>query len=163
MSIYGSTGVQKECVELQDSVGIDVNILLFCAFVGAVHGALLSEQELSDAIAAVAQWQETIIRPLRATRRTLKQLMPPETFLKPLVKDLRAGVKSIELQAERVEQIALEAWCQSRVDSWPRVERNAAVTANIRTLFALNGTHSRIVLPVNTIAAAQLAALQASY
>ena len=61
VSIYGSTGVQKECVELQDSVGIDVNILLFCAFVGAVHGALLSEQELSDAIAAVAQWQEAII------------------------------------------------------------------------------------------------------
>jgi uncharacterized protein (TIGR02444 family) len=35
LSVYGSLGVQKECAELQDSFGIDVNLLLFCAFVDA--------------------------------------------------------------------------------------------------------------------------------
>lgn len=162
-SIYAAAGVQEECLQLQDKFGIDINLLLFSAFVGAVHGALLSTQEVRDASAAVAQWQEAVVRPLRANRRTLKQVAPPHAFVTPLIERLRAEIKAVELEAERIEQIALEAWCQSRVNSWPRAERNAAVTANIRALFALSGAHSQIVLPASTIAAAQGAAREANH
>jgi uncharacterized protein (TIGR02444 family) len=153
--------VQKECAELQNSFGIDINLLLFCGFVGAVHRALLPKEDLSDAIATVAQWQRSIVGPLRATRRTLKQLAPPHNVVEPLVKDLRVSVKSIELEAERIEQIALEAWCLSRLDSWPRLPQEIAVPANIRTLFALGGASTQqIALPDNVIAAARIASFQ---
>jgi uncharacterized protein (TIGR02444 family) len=155
VSVYGSRGVQDECIELQDSFGIDVNVLLFCAFVGAVHGALLSEKEISDAMAVAAQWQDSVVRPLRATRRALNQSTPPQAVIGPLVKDFRTNLKSVELEAERIEQIALESWFLSRLESWARAEPDTAIAANIRGLFAISGSPAQhIALPKNLIAAA---------
>ncbi len=161
-SIYAAAGVEEECLQLQDKFGIDVNLLLFSAFVGVVHGALLPTEELSNASATIAQWQETVVRPLRTIRRALKQAELPHPAVALAVDGLRESVKSVELEAERIEQMALEAWCQPRVGSWPRTERNAAVRANIRVLLALSGSVSQaIALPENTIAAVQMAARQA--
>ena len=160
LSVYRVAGVQEECLQLQDSAGVDVNLLLLSAFIGAVHGALPSEQDLRDATATVAEWQNSVVGPLRATRRALKQLTPPAAVSLPQVQDLRADVKSIELEAERIEQLALEAWCQSRLDSWPRAEPDVAVAANVSTLLALYGTRSQriVLLPERVIAAARMAA-----
>ena len=153
-SIYAAKGVQEECLHLQDKFGIDVNLVLFCAFVGAVHGALLPTEELSNVSIALGQWHEGVVRPLRTIRRALKQGGPPHPVGAASIDSFRKSIKSVELEAERIEQLALEDWCQSRVDSWPRAERNAAVTANIRALFALRGTLAQqIALPANTIAA----------
>jgi uncharacterized protein (TIGR02444 family) len=161
-SIYAAAGVQEECLQLQDKFGVDINLLLFSAFIGAVHGALLSTEELSNASAAAAQWQGNVVRSLRTIRRALKQADLPHPAVALPVDSLRKSVKSVELEAERIEQIVLEAWCQSRVGSWPRAERNAAVTANIRALLALSGmVPQEIALPANTIAAVQMAARQA--
>jgi uncharacterized protein (TIGR02444 family) len=158
-SIYAAAGVREECLQLQDKFGIDINLLLFSAFVGAVHGALLPTEELSNASAAVAQWQGSVVSSLRTIRRALKKTELPHPAVALPVDSLRKSVKSVELEAERIEQIALEAWCQSRVGSWPRAERDAAVTANIRMLLALSGTvPQEITLPANTIAAAPMAA-----
>jgi uncharacterized protein (TIGR02444 family) len=160
-SVYAAAGVQEECLLLQDRFGVDINLLLFSAFVGAVHGALLPTEELSDASAAVAQWQEGVVRSLRTIRRALKQAEPPHPIVAAPVHGLRESIKSIELEAERIEQVALEAWCQSRVESWPRAERSAAVTANIRVLLARSGTPAQeIALPANLLAAVQMAARQ---
>jgi uncharacterized protein (TIGR02444 family) len=159
-SIYAAAGVEEECLQFQDKFGVDVNLLLFSAFVGAVHGALLPTEELSNASATIAQWQENVVRSLRTIRRALKQAELPHPAVALAVDGLRESVKSVELEAERIEQIALEAWCQSRVG--PRAERNAAVRANIRVLLALSGVvPQEIALPENTIAAAQMAARQA--
>jgi uncharacterized protein (TIGR02444 family) len=160
LSVYRVAGVQEECLRLQDSAGIDVNLLLLSAFIGAVHGVLPSEQDLRGAIATVAQWQNGVVGPLRATRRALKQLAPPQGVPPLLVQGLRADVKSIELEAERIEQLALESWCLSRLDSWPRAEPDAAVAANINALLALYGTRSQpiVFLPERLIAAARMAA-----
>ena len=80
-SVYATAGVQEECLLLQDKFGVDVNLLLFSAFVGAVHGALLPTEELSDASAAVAQWQEGVVRSLRTIRRAIKQTEPPHPIV----------------------------------------------------------------------------------
>src|SRR6202000_1576818 len=42
LAVYADPAVQRECLALQDDHGVDVNLLLFCAFVGAVHGVALS-------------------------------------------------------------------------------------------------------------------------
>ena len=162
-SVYGTAGVQEECLLLQDKYGIDVNLLLFSAFVGAVHGALLPTEELRNASAAVALWQEHVVRSLRTIRRAMKETEPPHPVVAAPIHDLRESIKSAELEAERIEQVALEAWCQSRVESWPRAESSAAVTANMRALFALSGALAQeIALPANTLAAVRMAAHQAT-
>jgi uncharacterized protein (TIGR02444 family) len=152
LSVYASPGVRKECIELQDNFGVDVNLLLFTAFIGAVHGALLSRDEISDAMCLVGQWQGGVVRRLRETRHTIKDLLPQLAMQETLVTDFRDKIKSIELEAERIEQAALEAWLSSHIHFWQRAEPRAAVMSNIRTLFALCG-EQQIAMPTNVLAA----------
>jgi uncharacterized protein (TIGR02444 family) len=42
--VYDNPAVRRQCLRLKDEYGIDVNLLLFCAFVGAVHAALDAER-----------------------------------------------------------------------------------------------------------------------
>jgi len=158
LAVYADPAVQKECLELQDRFGIDVNLLLFCAFIGAVHGALLSEEDARQAMNVVAWWQENVVTPLRAMRRALRELEPPVAAIGPLVQGVRVNIEAIELEAERIEQMMLETWCLARLDAWRRTEVDAAVTANVRTLLAVSGgCAQQIALPQHVIAAAHTA------
>ena len=52
---------------------------------------------------------------------------------------LRTAVKAAELEAERIEQMTLELWGASHLETWPRVRPDTAVTANIAALLATHG------------------------
>jgi uncharacterized protein (TIGR02444 family) len=41
LAVYSDGSVQQECLNLQDQYGIDVNVLLFCAYAGVIHGAIM--------------------------------------------------------------------------------------------------------------------------
>ena len=106
IEIYGRPGVEAACLGLQDRLRLDVNLLLLCCWAGA-EGRRLSEDDMAWAIAAAADWQEQIVRPLRAARRRLEigfPGMPGET-----VEALRRRLGDIELECERVEQMRLAA------------------------------------------------------
>jgi len=72
LAVYGANAVQDECLNLQDQFGLDVNLVLLCAFLGAVHGVALTFDDIASARQEVQQWHEHVVRPLRATRRHLK-------------------------------------------------------------------------------------------
>ena len=90
LAVYGGNGVADECLALQERLGLDVNILLFAAFLGAVEGAQLEVSDIAAASAGVAKWQDEIVRPLRQTRRALKSMN---------AEGPRAQVKAAELEA----------------------------------------------------------------
>ena len=153
LAVYNDPAVQKECLDLQDEYGMNVNVLLFCAFVGAVYGAVLSDQAMKAASEAVGAWQKEVVIPLRRARRALK----PFTTTSPLASQavrLRSGVKAIELEAEKLEQTLLERWCAAHIDAWPRVRPASAVVDNIRTLFSISAGSPQPGLPRHLIAAA---------
>ena len=77
LAVYHDDDVQKECLDLQDRHGIDVNMLLFCAFVGAVHGAIISERDVKDALSLIGAWNANVGRALRKVRRELKLFADP--------------------------------------------------------------------------------------
>jgi len=146
---------------LQDRYGIDVNVLLFCAYVGAVHGAVLSAQELSEVSGAVAEWQDKVVRSLRAVRRVLKPITSDPTPIAAPAAALRENVKAMELEAERLEQMMLERFCAAHIGRWPRAEPAAVVVDNIDALFALSIDKTpRPGPPVRLVAAALAAAGQ---
>ncbi len=155
LSVYANAAVQAECLDLQDRHGNDVNLLLFCAHVGAVLCAVLSDTEIRQAASIVGEWQNSIVKRLREARRALK---PFATDLSPILSSaatLRTGVKAIELKAERIEQMMLEAWATVRIDTWPRAQPAGAVAANIHALFAMcGGSAQRAELPDQLVAAA---------
>ncbi len=159
LSVYDDSAVRTECLDLQDRYGIDVNLLLFCAYVGVVHGAILSDSEVRQAAGVVGEWHKNIVRSLRQARRALKPFATEPSPIAAAAATLRASVKTMELEAERVEQTMLEDWSALRVEAWPQAQPTAAVAANIRTLFAISdGSAQRLDLPKHLVAVALAAA-----
>ena len=93
LRIYGAPGVESACLDLQDRFGADVNLALYCLWVGRP----LTPEALDLALETAAPVQ-SYIQPLREMRRSL-----------PKDAGVREAVKKAELAAEKLEQDALEA------------------------------------------------------
>jgi uncharacterized protein (TIGR02444 family) len=159
LKVYGAPAVQQECLDLQDRYGIDVNMVLFCAFVGAVHGAFLPDDDVRQAAIAVGEWNKNVVSSLREARRGLKPFAAEPPPLGAAAGALRTSVKAAELEAERIEQAIIEAWCAIRLGRWKRMEPAQAVEANIRQLFAAcAGLAGQPLMPQRLVAAALAAA-----
>ena len=86
---------------LQDHAGLDVNLLLFCCWVGQA-GRVLSDKQIILLCEKVMPVRDNLINPLRKARRfakTLGVISDPERF--------KNNILSIELESERVEQAIL--------------------------------------------------------
>lgn len=92
---YGADGVAPACLLLQDDFGLDVNLLLYAAWL-AHRGQRLSEAHLEALERLVAEWREGVVSPLRALCRELRRY--------PAAATLREELKRLELQAERHQQ-----------------------------------------------------------
>ena len=123
LAVYGGDGVADECLDLQERLGLDVNILLLAAFIGAVEGVRLEVSDIAAANAEVAHWQADIVRPLRQVRRALKPMS---------AEGLRAQVKAAELEAEKIEQAMLWQWSRQQLADRPRSDRAGALADNLR-------------------------------
>jgi uncharacterized protein (TIGR02444 family) len=104
LAVYAQPGVAAECLALQDACNIDVNILLFCAWLGADRGLVLTEQNLAAIDAHVRRWHETVVRPLRAVRQAMK---PMPEMADDAVMALRKEIATAELRVEQIEQAIL--------------------------------------------------------
>ncbi len=103
LAVYNQAEVAKECLALQDVLGLDVNILLFCAWRGT-QSVALQREDIEAALRTVAAWQDEVVRPLRAVRQRTKALSGDGNF--------RAGIKDAEIKAEQIEQAMLFALSQ---------------------------------------------------
>lgn len=106
LRVYAAPGVADWCLGLQEDHGADVNVLLWCAWAGE-RGIRLADRELAAGEAAVAPWRQGVVAPLRQIRRLLKADLG--AISAEMATALRTRVKAVELEAERVEQAALEA------------------------------------------------------
>ncbi|WP_420418684.1 TIGR02444 family protein [Pacificispira sp.] len=124
LTAYSAPQVEGVCLALQESHGLDVNLLLLCCWVGR-HGVRLPTDTLRRADQAVAPWRETAIGPLRALRRRLKASVGgigAETAA-----DLRRKIKEAELDAEFIEQDHL----MTLMDHLPGTDGRAADRAGL--------------------------------
>jgi uncharacterized protein (TIGR02444 family) len=110
LHFYRHAGVSDACIALQDSLGIDVNLLLFLFWLAAGR-QLLSAAEVKRLDDRVRSWRELTIVPIRDARRKLKGAA---TLVDPNKQEaFRNKVKAVELDAERLQQEALYAFTQS--------------------------------------------------
>jgi len=137
LAVYATDGVADECLELQERLGLDVNLLLFAAYTGAVEGVRLDAQDVAAAATLVGGWHTAIVRALRDVRRTLKPMsLDDKDPLHGAAAALRTQVKVAELDAEKVEQTMLWQWFRQHLDARTRTARHAALTANLHALLA---------------------------
>ncbi len=124
LAVYAAPAVAEECLALQQGFGADVNLLLFCAWMGT-RAYAMDEAQIAAAMSVVAAWHDQVVRPLRGARQYVKTLSRGE--LEPY----RTNVKRDELEAERIEQAMLFAW--SKKLGTPRVnaDRDREIAANV--------------------------------
>jgi uncharacterized protein (TIGR02444 family) len=139
LTVYGVSAVQDECLNLQDQFGLDVNLVLLCAFLGAVHGVALTSEDIASARREVRPWHEDIVKTLRVARRHLKTIELRDADAVKAAAQLRAQVKAAELESERIEQMMLEQWANARLAAWPPGKFRDAVVANLQALLAASG------------------------
>jgi uncharacterized protein (TIGR02444 family) len=138
IAVYAGDGVAEECLSLQERLELDVNLLLFAAYMGAAEGVALTIQDISAASAAIADWHGEVVRPLRRVRRALKQpSLEDGNPLRAADAALRLQVKRAELDAEKIEQAMLWQW--SRQELGGRTRNDGALGSNVRGVLAFYG------------------------
>jgi uncharacterized protein (TIGR02444 family) len=123
LHFYRQTGVSDACIALQDGCGVDVNLLLFLFWL-ASEGRQLSADEVKKLDGQVRSWRELTIVPIRDTRRKLKGA---PTLVEPGQQEaFRNKVKTVELEAERLQQEALYNFTKSGPLGMPAPAKDAA-------------------------------------
>ena len=123
LGYYRGAGVSEACLELQDTCGVDVNVVLFLLWqatqkrqLGAIQVKALAEK--------VGPWQIDVIGPIRGLRRMLKGNAP--LLDKGSAELFRTKIKAIELEAERLQQQAMHAMAAGMTsEAAPSVEAAA--------------------------------------
>jgi uncharacterized protein (TIGR02444 family) len=105
--VYRTPGVSAACLEVQERLGVDVNVLLFCCWLGESGRGAISREGLARARESVAVWHESVVKHLRSVRRILKDGIPPAPAA--LSQALRAQIQAHEIDAEHIEQLMLAA------------------------------------------------------
>jgi uncharacterized protein (TIGR02444 family) len=91
-------------LELQDWLGLDVNLVLFAAWLGSERGRLFDRPGLEGIERMVAGWSADVVQPLRAVRRILKAVLQVSDLQ---VQSLRKRIAGTELFSEQVGQALL--------------------------------------------------------
>ncbi len=138
LKVYGSDGVPAACIALQERRGIDVNLLLFTAWIGESGRGVLAVSDLEAALAATTAWNRDIVCALRVVRNRLKDGMPP--IPKERSDILRKMILEIEVKSEHVEQIALASAVARPADPAIAAERRCDdAVMNVAAYFRRHG------------------------
>lgn len=115
---YQCESVPAACLALQNQHGADVNVLLFCCWVGASRGEF--ETDSYESVMAFAhRWAENVVQPLRGARTWMKLNGPPDQQrVDEQFTHLRERIKAVELEAEHLQQDRM----QSLLDKIPATE-----------------------------------------
>jgi uncharacterized protein (TIGR02444 family) len=158
LDVYAAPGVAAECLALQRELDVDVNMLLFCAWLGACRKAMLSAEQLAMFEAIVRSWHEDVVKPLRRARDAIKG---SADSAEEGIAALRGRVLSVERDAERIEQALLH---RAAVESLPEASPHAALRANVLLFLQLKARLANRLdpaLPAALLAAAAQVGIQA--
>ena len=105
LKFYNQNNIASSCIALQDNVGADVNILLYCCWVASEGAAVIKPAEFNEIIEALEPWQSSVVQALRQIRRDMKR--HKMLSLGKMSEDLRQSIKVCELESEKLEQVIL--------------------------------------------------------
>lgn len=105
---YRTEGVPDACLSLQNEYGIDVNMFLYCCWL-AVRRGEFDEDLWNDVIEFSTEWAGKLVKPLRLARTWMKHSgCPDDAIPTDACVQLREKVKSVEFDAEKMQQDVLE-------------------------------------------------------
>lgn len=135
IEVYDKEGVAPACLALQEAHRLDINVLLWCLWLGASGRGRASQEQVGQVLETVEPWHEAVVRGMRAIRRRMKEGVSgmPAEYSEPL----RKRVAALEIQCEHAEQIALAGAIERAPDESAAAERRARdAVANAACYFA---------------------------
>jgi len=110
-------------LELQDQYQLNINLFLLCGY-AQQQGCAIDEMQLANLLAQCQQWQEQLISPFRALRRSLKVSISQDDY---------QAMLTMELALEKHQQYQL-------VNSLPELPtNNPEARANILSCLIFSG------------------------
>jgi len=152
VALYAREGVADSCLDLQNTYGIDINLLLFCCWYGRFHGEL-PDATLQRAIELSLVWKSKIVQPLRNVRQWMKNHADEFSRVDhSQFSTLRERIKFDELAAERYQQEMLEQIALADLTR-NTITPDECVAANIDKLFSATGLENNdfIAIKLNRI------------
>lgn len=140
LAVYERPSVEAACLRLQDRVGLDVPMILFCLWAGLAGPGRLRPDLLRAALEVAQGWGKGVAGPLRAARRKLKEedLGAGEARL-----ELRHAVIQAERRSEEIMLSLLESLARPESKDSPGME---AAHANLYAYCAAIGCALDIML-----------------
>lgn len=116
IKVYRIPEVADACLTLQQELGLDVPVLLFCAWYAGTRGEL-DEKMLTQVIERSGPFSMQVVQPLRQIRRWMKQPAESQESINIAAnheawQSLRETIKSIEISAELLWLEALQNMTQ---------------------------------------------------
>lgn len=153
IEVYRRDGVGQACLDLQARHGVDVNVLLFCCWLGASGRGALDEGRMARLVKTVEPWHDDVVRGLRAVRAALKGGL--DTAPKDLSDALRTRIAAIEIDSEHIEHFMLVADTADLAvnEAIAMEQRFKDAVANVGRYFACRGIEATAadMAPLTTI------------
>lgn len=125
LQVYHREGVGAACLHLQERHGVDVNVMLFCLWLGDTGRGVMTAEELDALRAAVEEWHRVVVRGLRSVRTAMKSDFP--NVPDKLRESVRGQVQAAEINSEHLEQLLLaSAVDRPELPTLPGLEARAA-------------------------------------
>ncbi len=143
---YAEPGVEKACLALQNRLGADINMVLFCAWLayrgaGTTHPAKC----LGAALKLSREWQRSLVEPLRSSRENLKDVIEASALVgsdRASAAALRERIKQCEIDMEQLQTLAFYALVPSGNEedvARPPSEQKDDALNNLTVYFAATG------------------------
>jgi len=134
---YAQPGVAQCCLDYQDQYGTNVNLLLFCCWLGS-FGVQIEPDELEQAKLHISPWDCQVVQPLRKVRRFIatSPLLQNASFPSELITSLQ----QVELMTEQVVQNDLFDWYSRK--EFARNNESGLQAKNLNAYFSLMGCSS---------------------
>ncbi|MEH6469081.1 MAG: TIGR02444 family protein [Porticoccus sp.] len=128
---YGRPEVAECCLRYQDNDGANVNLLLFCCWLG-FSGQRIEPEGLEQARLLIDDWDLQAVQKLRSVRRFLVSSQQASD-------EMIKGLQQVELMAEQIVQDVLYDWWLG--EGFCNTNEHSAVlqAKNLNTYFHLLG------------------------
>lgn len=144
---YAEPGVEKACLALQDRLGADVNMVLFCVWLsyrgtGTSHLAKF----LGAALKLSRDWRRDLVEPLRGCRENFKDYIETSSLAagdRATAAALRERIKQCEMDMEQLQTLAFYGLVTNADDEGTArsaEEQKDDALNNLTVYFAASGT-----------------------
>lgn len=135
LGYYRQQGVSEAAITLQDTLGLDVNMVLFLMWLAGSR-RVLAQADVARVRDAAQGWQHQVVVPLRGVRRLLKENAPLVEQEAALA--YRKKVQALEIEGEQLQLLAMGALSAGMTPTTAATAEEAA-RRNLATLSAVYG------------------------